>query len=314
MLNLSSKKALLVSTAVFCASAHASEGPQFYGEIEMQALEQEAQDLGINTYRAQLGVKGAINISKYDIDRGYYRIEADLSESSDKKGDVEVLQAMMVVPSKYGTFLVGNMRSGQHMRLVGPVDVLHANTPNTYLNDSSLYRQVAYGSRVFAYVTPAYADTKLIVSAMTIDENNGDDADARTWRLDYNKDNIKASVGQVFVESSLWNGSADYVRTGLGISYNVNDWHLGFSYENNSDDPAGDSDVAGLATTYQFDSVELAVGYTHKNFKDPATEDDALLALAVTSDVSDHASVWVEVGKYEVEDKDNVSLGVKFTF
>lgn len=319
------KLAIALATAALTSTAVAADGkiepPTPYGSLAARAIERDDdRDLTVEAYEVRLGLQG--NYQLADI-RTLYQLEVDFVDAVNDNNDaasgdnneITVRRARLLFPSRYGVVVLApRTESGQQKDLYGPIDIFETNEMHKE-HESALFRQAELASHVLAYITPTFYNTRAVIGALTLKDDNDEDVDVISYRVIFDDKRLHLGAGQVITREALLPGTDDYVRTALSLGYRFEQLQLGLTFEDNDKDPAGDSQVLGVAASYEFvPRWRLGLGYIDKDFYDAASRDEDALIASLTYQPHDKLELFLEAGAFEVDSKDNVSAGVKFTF
>ncbi|UTW12416.1 porin [Marinobacterium rhizophilum] len=312
--------AATLSTAALAAD-DAIKMPDMYGSLAGRIIDQgDEKDFTAEAFEVRFGLKGNYQLADY---RVLYQFEADFVDavndnqdaSSGDNNEVTVRRARLLFPSQYGVaVLAPRTESGQQKDLYGPIDIFETNEAHKE-QPSALFRQAELASHVLAYITPTFHNARAVVGVLTLKDDNDEDIDVWSYRVVYDDTRLHLGAGQVITREALLPGTEDYVRSALSLGYTWPSLQLGLTFEHNDEDPAGDSQVLGVAASYEFvPRWRLGLGYIDKDFDDAAVQDEDAMLISLTYQPHDKLEFFVEAGEFEVDSKDNLSAGVKFTF
>lgn len=319
--------AAAVSAAVATpALAVEMEKPEFYGFLSTGGLKVEGEDFEAEAFEIELGLQGKVSLQeKLNLN---YAVEVDLAAAAnsaddpsvgrDGEADIHVKEAKFWLPTRYGMFVVASRgTSGQWRDIYGGINHYEYNESHADLNPDGIFAQPDRSSGTFAYHTPWYLNTKLVVAAITLNDGNDENIDGRAVRLVHKRGNFHMAIGTTLLMQNQLPpfATADYRISAAGASYKVGGLTLGATWENNHDspyplDPEGkaDYDAYGVSAYYQADNgAGIALGFKEKNH-DYDAEDNSVYTLKVEQRLTPAVKVWAETGQY---DEPAVVQGVK---
>lgn len=298
--------------------------PNFTFLTSLGVLEVEDKDFDPEAFEAEVGVNGVVKAKEFTM---VYNLKADVSDainSRDTNGtegeaDIHIKEASVVFPTAYGAFVLApRITSGQNRELYSNVDMFEYNEAHSggaATTGNTLYGQPSEGDDVMAWSSPKFMGVKLVLATISLNENNGDDIDAKAYRLIYDEGNLNLGAGQVIVSKGMANASKNYIRSALTAGYKFDNLDLGATYEMNTDTfgPAGDYDTLGVAARYYLDNgYSIAAAYYDKN-SDVDANDNYGTVLQVKKQVGKNIAFWAETGNYDIT-SDNVALGVNLSY
>nr|AMR08614.1 hypothetical protein [uncultured bacterium] len=326
----------ITAAAVFAAATTPAfavelEKPEAYGYLSAGALKIEGSDAEAEAFELELGLQG-----KAAIDKGlnlHYVVEVDLAAAAnsaddpttgrDGEADVHVKEAKFWLPTKYGLFVAAPRgTSGQWSDIYGPINHYEYNEPHEALNPDGIFGQPDRTSGTFAYHTPWFMKTKLVVAAITLNDSNNQDVDGRAIRLVHKGDNLNMAIGTTMLMQEQLPPFAtdDYQISAAGASYSLGGLTLGAVWENNRNSPyplapdgVADFDSFGVSANYVVDSgAGMAIGYKEKDH-DYEAADESVYTLKIEQRVAPQVKVWAETGQYDTLPS-NYAVGFNLTF
>lgn len=306
-----SKTLLVVATAaVMTVSYTAVADVSLSGNMGFKVVSTDSDDENVDlvwkSSKARLKAKGVREIANGTKVIGEIEIDYDDGANAGGSG-IEVRTARMILVGEFGTLLMaGRTASGQHAKLVGPVDIFNN-------GGAAFFEQPSRAPNVLAYVTPTIAGgLNLIVAGIAAGTNNGEDLDATVFRAQYKNDMFSAAAGIVSYPS-------DETRIALAGSTKVGAVTIGASFESTKDDPTfGEKDVAGFTAAFDAgNAVTVSAGFnTILKGKATGQEDASAYQLMIQKSLGDGVSVWAEYDGYNDEAaKDNqIALGMNLSF
>ncbi|WP_221794295.1 porin [Oceanobacter mangrovi] len=300
------------------ALAETNKAPELTGKLNVGILQAGSRDYDVWAFKADLGIKGM-----YTTDSGLklkYEFVADYAgelngidannetwssgETSDldngnSEGDVDVHTARIFVITDYGLFLVAPRTiSGQWAQLYGNVDKFEYNRMHGKTGPNAIFAQIEQANDVVAYISPEFGGGfRFIGAALTIDDYNGEDADALVWRVVYKKGDFNAGVGNVQVSDKLV--PETYNRSAATAGYDFGSFSLGATFENNDKHPSGNfKSYAVVGEMELTNTLTASLGYANKNHKNDALDNSGVMAkLKYTT--GSQSYMYVEGGQYE---------------
>ena len=309
--------ALTLSAITFADSSPTA--PTVFGNLNVGVTKvQDTTDIDGQAFEASLGVSGSFKKDNFVV---IYRLEADFADATNNdagEDKVHIKNALAVLPTKYGVFVVApRVESGQQKELYKPVDIFEINEADS---SSGLWAQPAEATSVFAYVTPKFNNTKVVLAALTLNSApggdinyNDEDVDVRVIRVIHSNDNLYLGAGIVDVSDKQLPTPDRYLRTALTAGYSFDAVKLGLTWEDNKDHPAGNFTVTGATADFKFnDTWSFGAGHTKKD-ADDNTKDNSATMLIVRNQVADSVYVYAEAADYD-NSSDNYSLGINISF
>jgi hypothetical protein len=319
-----------VSAAVVTpALAVELEKPEVYGYLSAGALKIEGADAEAEAFELEVGLRG-----KAVIDKGlnlHYAVEVDLAAAANDadnrnpggEADVHVKEAKFWWPTRYGMFVVAPRgTSGQWVDLYGAINHYEYNEPHADLHPDGIFAQPDRTSGTFAYHTPWFMKTKLVVAAITLNDSNDQSVDGRAIRLVHKGEHLNLAIGTTLLMQEQLPPFAtdDYQISAAGASYSLGGLTFGAVWENNRNSPYplapdgnADFDSYGVSANYVADSgAGVAIGYKEKNH-DYEAADESVYTLKVEQRVASHIKVWAETGQYDTLPS-NYAVGFSLTF
>jgi len=310
--------AVMASSLSYAADAQIST-PQLFGNLNIgvSKIENES-DLDGQAFEASMGVKGKFSQDTFTL---LYKLEAEFTQAVNNdagQDELEIKNAVAVMPTAYGTFVVAaRTESGQQKELYKPVDIFQVNEADA---NSGLWMQPDEASSVFAYVSPKFNHTHVVGAILTLNStpggavnHNDEDADAWVTRIIHDNDELYLAAGVVRLSEKQVPTDKPYYRSVLSAGYTLNQLNLGMTWENNSDHPAGDSEVLGVVADYAInDRWSVGVGHTNRD-ADNSALDNAATMLIVRNQIMDNVMLYAEVADYD-NTNDNYAIGVNINF
>ena len=314
---MNKKIATLLAAPALCTSlvAAANTTPDFFGTLNFGVQKIEStSDIDGEAFEASVGVKGNYSVDDFTL---IYQLEADLANATnmdDGQGDIEIKNALVVLPSQVGAFIIApRVESGHQNDMYEMVDIFEINAAS----DVTLWGQPEAATSVFAYKTPTYQDTYFVAAALTLNQSgtstnhNQNNLDALALRLLHKGENLYLGMANVFVAKEQFSGSKDYNRPSFTAGYKTAELQLGATLEQQMDHPSGsDASVMGVAADMSMgNGLSAGVGYTERDSENN-TLDDNMLAFITRKDLAENIQAWAEVALYD-EGNDNYSAGIK---
>lgn len=307
--------ALSLSTATFAADG----APKVFGNLNVGVTKVDSTtDIDGQAFEAALGVKGAFNLDEYKL---IYKLEAEFTDAvnnANGESELEIKNAKVIMPSKYGTFVVAARgESVQQLDMYKVIDIFEVNEANT----STLWGQPDEASSVFAYKSPTFGNTYVSTAVLTLNSsgtpdinNNDNDVDAFVMRAIYSDKQLYLGVGNVAISSDQTGASETYHRSTFTAGYKFAKADIGLTWEHQGDHPSGsDSDVIGIATDIQLaNDWSLGLGYTDRDSENDAKDDSATMVI-VRKHLHKNLYAWAEAANYENSDN-NYSVGINVRF
>lgn len=307
--------ALLMSGSVL---AEASQ-PTIFGNLNAGVTKvQNETDVDGQAFEASLGVKGQFEKEGFTL---LYKLEAEFADAVNNdagQNDLEIKNALAVLPTQYGAFVVApRTESGQQKELYGKVDIFEVNAAD---NSSGLWAQPAAATSVFAWVSPKVNNTHVVGAVLTLNSapggdvnNNDQDVDAWAARIIHSNEDFYLGAGVVGVAEKQLPTDQDYYRFAASAGYTFNNVDLGLTWESNKDHPAGDFDVIGAVADVQLnDTWSVGLGHTKKDADNNSNDNSATL-LIVRNQIMDNILAYAEVASFD-KSNDNYSVGLSIDF
>lgn len=330
-----STKALTLAIAmVGSGSAIAVElsTPKAYGFLSAGALKTETKDFEAEAFELEVGILGYATLSE-DLKLNY-ALELDLApaaNAADTSGqdfdtDVKVKEAKFWLPTDYGMFVVAPKgTSGHWAQLYGPVDTFEYNEARAfqpYEQKPAIFALSDRTSGTFAYWTPKFLNTQVVVSAITLNEANKQDADVKAIRIIYQDDMLHLGLGTAVVAEEELPPfvTDDYQVTTASAGITFGQVKLGAVWEHNDQQPfpaaaegSADSDAYGVSISYAFENgYGLSTGYRERDH-DFDVQDESAYLLKLERRITEQVKVWAETGQYE-EGNSNYAAGFNIIF
>lgn len=305
------------------------EKPKAYGYLSAGALKIESNDAEAQAFELELGLQG-----KAVIEDGlnlHYALEVDLAPAANDadrrspggESELHVKEAKFWLPTKYGIFVAAPRgTSGHWVELYGPINHYEYNEPHAELNPDGIFAQPDRTSGTFAYHTPKFMNTKLVAAAITLYNDNGQDADGRSVRIVYDDGRLGMGIGTTMLMQEQLPPFAtdDYLISVASAQYRIGGLSLGAVWERNDDSPypfapegKADFDAYGVSASYVADSgMGIALGYKEKDH-DFDVADENVYTLKVEQRITPKVKVWAETGQYDVLPS-NYAVGFNLTF
>jgi len=318
--------ALATTTNLYANESQAANTKSpFYGVFEVRTLSAEDKDINTEVVRASLGAKG---MYKYDDFKVIYKLDIDFAPAAnsqlntsvgpnspfDSDDNFWVRTAVVVIPTKYGTAVMGQGPSGNYLDVYKVLDLFKTNNwdPSSQ-NKNMLFDQGGYGFNVLSYATPKFANGTLQVKVtnLSLANNNDEDSDALGYRVLYTKGNFYAVFSRVDIDRLV---PTNYHRNTLAVSYKMDNFYIAGLYEAIENHPGlGDQKNWGAVLSYQSDDTKYSVGYTKKDADVDAADDDLFL-VGVKYQGFKNLEFWAEAAVTDSEGNDNISAGVTVHF
>jgi len=298
--------------------------PNFTFLTSIGVLSVEDKDFDPEAFEAEVGVNGVVKAKEFTM---VYNLKADLSDainSRDTNGtegeaDIHIKEANVVFPTEYGAFVFApRITSGQNRELYSNVDLFEYNEAHSggaATTGNTLFGQPSEGDDVIAWSSPKFMGVKLVLATISLNENNGDDIDAKAYRIIYNAGNLNLGAGQVIVSKGMAGASKNYIRSALTAGYKFDKLDLGATYEMNADTfgTAGDYNTLGVTARYYLNSgYSVAAGFYNKDSDVDANDNDGTV-VQIKKQVGKNIAFWAEAANYDIT-ADNVALGVNISY
>lgn len=297
-----------------------SDSPLF-GAIEVRTTSFEDEDINTEVVRASIGAKG---MYKYENFKAVYHLDVDfapaansqlnssISPSSpfDSDDDIWVRTAVIALPTKYGTAVIGQGPSGNYLDVYRVLDLFKTNSWEPYSqNPNMLFDQGGYGFNVLSYATPKFANGTLQakVTNLSLIDTNDEDSDALGYRLLFTKNNLYVALSRVDIDRMV---PTDYHRNTLAMSYKIDNFYVAGLYELVENNPTtGDQNNWGVAISYKINDTKLSIGHTRRNANLDSADDDLLVA-GVKYQGFENLELWAEAASTDSDGNDNLSAGI----
>ncbi|GAA0692782.1 hypothetical protein GCM10009104_19960 [Marinobacterium maritimum] len=322
--------AIALATLPLMGQAAEFSKPEAYGFLSAGALKTDNQDFEAEAFEIELGLKGKVQVKDLNL---LYQLEVDLAQAAnradsgdpgkDGEDDIHIKEAVMRLPTQYGTFVLAPRgTSGQWAQLYGPINHYEYNEPHAALHADGIFVQPDRTSGTFAWASPAIANTRLVMAAITLKEDNGEDADAASIRIVYNDGQLHLGAGTTLIKAEQLPAftQEDLLLTALSAGYDFGQVQLGAVWEHSDNQPypfapkgAADSDSFGISANINLGTgYGMAVGYKEKDH-DYDAADESVYMLKLEKQLDDQVKVWAETGQYDRGDS-NYALGVNLRF
>lgn len=319
-----------LSLAVIVANtAHASEPefpmPKFTMFSSLGAASVEGKDFDPEAFELELGIKGLVKLDTFKL---VYILNADVSDAinskdtggADGEADIHVKDAKVVLPTKYGTFVIApRTASGQLRDLYSNINIFEYNETHSGSvtpSGMAIFNQSSEAQDTLVYITPAFNHTKVTFASISIPEDNGVDSDVFAVRALYDDKTFNIGIGAVQADKALaGTATENYSRYAMTAGYQFEQFSLGATYEINQETfgPNGDFDAYGVAGRYQLGKgLSLAAGYYDKDSDIDANDNNGVV-VQLKKDFSKNVAAWVEAADYD-NTADNVAAGINITF
>lgn len=300
-----------------CANAYAggNGSPIFYGNLDAGVIKHQSKsDVSGEAFEVSAGVKGVYKFDGYKI---IYNLETEMTKATNARSgesDFEIKNAYIVVPSAYGTLILGpQVESGQQKEMYKVVDIFQTNEAhgNTV---SPVWGQRDEVSGMVGYNTPKVGGFYGAIRFLTLEDDNEKDVDAFGARIIYKKDKLYLGLGFVTIASEVLPTSENYERTTFTAGYSFANVDAGFTYEKNEDSPSGDFDVWAVAADMMINEQWSAgLSYIDKDHDVDALDNDGVIGI-VRRKLNDDIFVYAEVAAYSLDDMDNYTIGININF
>lgn len=301
------------------------EKPDFTMFASLGVLDRKDADFDPEAFELELGLKGLVKFDEFKMAYSLIADVADATNSRDTGGvdgeaDIHIRHAAVVFPTKYGAFVLAPRGiSGQHRDLYSNINIFEYNEAHsgsvTPTGMAGIFGQPDEGQDVVAYVTPSFYNIKATMAVLSIDEENSNDVDARSFRLVYDDKKLNLGAGIVLADKVLAGANDDYKRMAFTVGYSFERLDIGATYEINKDTfgPRGDYDSFGVTGRYHFgNSYSAAVGYYEKDSDVDAYDNDGTV-FQVKKEFNKNIAAWAETGLYD-NTADNIAVGVNIRF
>lgn len=286
-------------------------GPKLTGKLHVQYLNtQSGTNDGTRVEDAVIGVKGSVGQGNL---KAIYEIELEAANAANGDGNVDVDTARIIVPGKWGAFVIGRSASGQYADLYKGVKIFdNADIAN------GVYNQVSRAPGVLAWKTPKMGNVYGVVASINAGANDKK-ADARAARVVYQKGGFHAGIGKVDYPDT------DRTRTALGINYDAKRWQVGLTHEDNKSTSetlggvatTSDFTVTGVAGTFKATpNTAIKLGYFDKAYDNATTAqnyDDQTAIVNVSHKVG-KTKFYVEHEAHDLENQDKTAAGMIVNF
>ncbi|MBJ7537485.1 porin [Marinomonas transparens] len=305
--------------------------PQFTFLTSIGLLNVEDKDFDPEAFEAEVGIKGVVKAKEFTM---IYNLKADLSDAinsrdtgtstTEGEADIHMKEANVIFPTSYGAFVLApRITSGQNRELYSNVDLFEyneAHASGVAVTGNTLYAQPAEGDDVVAWASPKFMGVKLVLASISLDENNGEDSDAKAFRFVYDDGKLSLGAGQVIVNKNTPPAVANpsgktYTRSALTAGYKFDKLDIGTTYEMNKDTfgSAGDYDTLGVAARYHLNNgYSVAAGYYNKD-SDVDANDNKGTVIQVKKQAGKNISFWAEAANYDIT-ADNFAVGVNLSY
>lgn len=323
--------AMLATAGLTTLSTQALAEPKVSGQIGARVLKLGDQDLSVQAYDVRLGVSGQ---GKFGNVVAIYQLEAELTSASnngsatpDGGEEIDIRSARILFPTKRGIFVIApTTASGQQIDLYGAVDIFETNEAHSTNGVSGIFGQPETSSHVLAYVTPTAKGVRAVLAYLTGPETNGVDGDYLAWRATWRgsknpalKDSkvggLMFGVGQVFIDkAALPDGYGAWSRTTFTTAYDFSGFHFGMTYELYDRGNIADQTNYGVVLSYKKNGWTGSIGQFERDVDGGTDGDNSGTVLGITKAANEQLSFFAEVGAFDADDEENVSLGVKLKF
>lgn len=297
--------------------------PKFTTFTSLGVLQADEKDLDPEAFEIEVGFKGAIKVDSF---KALYALNVDVSKAVNAKdthgtageSDIHVKEAKIVIPSKYGTFVLAPRSASKHLsEMYSNIDIFEYN--ETHASDTPtgmpIFGQASEGQDVIGYSTPEFKNFKISAAMLSLYEDNNNDVDVKSFRIIYDDKKMHIGAGIVISDESVANAAEDYKRSSLTAGYKFSKLDIGTTYEMNEDTfgTAGDYDSLGVTARYHFDDgLSFAAGYFDKDSEIDANDNQGTV-LQLKKEFSPNFEAWAETGQYD-NSADNVALGLNIKF
>jgi len=315
------KLALAIAVAASPHLVQAAEmpKPELFGFISAGALKTDDQDFEAEAFEIELGLKGKLTANDLNF---IYQVEVDLAKAANSadagkdEDQIHIKEASIKIPTRYGGFLIAARgMAGYHYEY---------NEPHAAYDPDGIFNQPDRSSGTFAYATPQFFNgtTHVVVSAITLKQDNDEDVDATTARIVFDKGPLHLGIGTAQLKAAQLPPftSEDMRISALSAGYNFGRVQLGAVWEHTDNEPyalsptgAADSDSYGISANVDLgDGYGFAIGYKEKDH-DYAARDESVYTLKVERKLDDQVKIWAETGQYDTA-ASNYALGVNLRF
>lgn len=302
------------------------EKPKVYGLLSAGVQKSDSKDFKVEAFELEIGLQGKAKVENLDL---HYAVEIDLAavaneaHTEDADAKIHVKEAKFWLPTRYGTFVVAPRgTSGQWHELYGAIDHYEYNEPHAELHEDGIFAQPDRTSGTFAYQTPKYLNTKMVLAAITLKDSNDRDLDGRSVRLVYDNGRLGMGIGTTILAKEQLPADAtdDYQISAFSVKYNVNGLNLGAVWEHNKNsyyphslNRKANFNSYGVSAYYVSDSgAGIALGFKEK-IHDYKKADETVYTLKIEQELSNRVKIWAETGQYDVLPS-NYAIGFNVKF
>jgi len=308
----------LMTTTVYAAPDPEDGRPLVYGNLNFGGVDKSAgDDWHVQAKEAAFGIRGLYKDEALNGLKFAYRLELEatkLINQSSGEYEMEVKNAVIALPTKYGTFVLAPRgESGQQRDLYGAVELFDVYEAN---RNGGIYDQPDEASGIIAYVSPKFGKGFQVVAANlnlgTTNDDNDEVSDANAIRLMYRDKKIFAGIGVVSISDKVV-PTDNYNRVAASVKYSFEQGHqIGATYEQIEDHPGlGDFETIGVAGRYKINTTyELNLGH----FSQSSDLENSATVLGLRRHFNERIYAYAEVADFDEPDLGHVALGLSVAF
>ena len=317
--------AIAISCAAMLGSSAAmANGPKFTGEMGMGGLKVDGRDLDAWAYDLRAGVAGSYKFDGFAIN---YQFTADFGAAannldplvyspSGSANDIYVRDAKIVVPTRYGAFVVApRSSSGQFAHIYGATADFEYNAMHARTGINGFFTQGDATTNLLAYATPKFAGWQVIFGSFTFNKANDRDIDAWSYRALYKNGGFDFAVGQVFISDKQAGSGEKEERNAASVGYSWDSFKVSAVVEQNDvpDGLANDFTTWAARVDYKLNERwSSALAYVEKDHELDSEDNDGMI-FQVKRHLNDQVYLFAETGQYDVTPS-NYAVGVNVKF